>query len=87
MFLNLVVLEFENLDPVWESCLCGFRIREEVYNLAAFEALLDVIVLEEHYLIAIRPDFSFHAVREDYLFLARVKDPLDLAFGTYKFFD
>ena len=87
VLLDLLVLEFEDLHPVGEGglgCLC---IREEVADFSALEALLDVVVLEEHYLVAIRPDFPLHAVGEDDLFLARAKDPLDLPFRADKFFD
>ena len=87
VFLDLIVLEFEDLNTVGEGGLRRLRVREEVDDLASLEALLDVIVLEEDYLVAIRPDFPLDTVGEDYLFLARVIDPLDFSFGTYEFFD
>ena len=87
MLLDLLVLELEDLHPIWEGSLRCLCICEEVAYFSALEALLNVVVLEEHYLVAIRPDFPLHTVREDDFLLAIVKDPLDLPFRAYKFFD
>ena len=87
MLLDLLVLELEDLHPIREGSLRCLCICEEVAHLSALKALLDVVVLEEHYLVAIRPDLPLHTIRKDDLLLAIVKDPLDLPFRAYKFFD
>ena len=80
VLLNLVVLEFEDLQAIGESGLRGFSLREEVDDLAAREGLLDVLILEEHHLVTVGPDLSLDPVREYYLLLAALVELLLLPF-------
>ena len=74
VFLNLIVLEFENLETIRESGLGSFSIREEIHNLASGEGLLDILILKEDNLVAIWPHLSFDSVREgDFFFAAFVE--------------
>ena len=85
VLLNLVVLEFEDLQAVRERGLRRFSLREEVHDLASGEGLLDVLILEEDDLISIGPDLSLDPVREYYLLLAALVELLFLAFSTDHF--
>ena len=82
MLLNLVVLELKNLESIWERCLCCLCLREEVDNLASWESLLDVRILEKDDLIAIRPDLTLDSIWEHDLFLSTLEELLLLALGA-----
>ena len=86
MLLSLLVLEFEDLHAIWESCLCCFSLCKEIADLASLKALLNIIVLEENHLVAIWPNLPLDTVGENDFFLTVVIDSLDLTFLTYIFF-
>ena len=86
MLLNLLVLEFEDLYAVWESCLCRFSLCKEIADLATLKALLNIIVLEENYLVTIWPNLPLYTVGENDFFFTVVINSLDLTFLTYIFF-
>ena len=85
VLLNLVVLELEHLETVGVSrlrCLC---LCKKVDDFPSWEGLFDVLVLEKHHLIAVRPNFSLHTVRENDLFLAALVELLLFALGIDHF--
>ena len=87
VLLDLLVLEFEDLHAVREGGLSSLGLCEEVAGLASFEALLDVVVLEENDLVAIRPDLPLHSVWENYFFLTVIIDSLDFPLLAHILFD
>ena len=70
MLFDLIILKFEHLKPVRERRLRCLGIGEEIYNFAARECLLNVLVLEKDHLIAISPDLALDTVWENNLLLA-----------------
>ena len=82
MLLDLVVLELEDLKPIWERCLRRLSFREEVDNLTTWESLLDVRILEKDDLIAIRPDLTLDTIWEHDLLLATLEELLFLALSA-----
>ena len=82
VLLDLVVLELEDLKPIWERCLRRLSFREEVDNLTTWESLLDVRILEKDDLIAIRPDLTLDSIWEHDLLLATLEELLFLALSA-----
>lgn len=70
MLLDLLVLELEDLKPVWESRLGSPCLRKEVDSAVVRIGLFDVLVGKPNYLVAVRPDFSLDAVRKHDLLFA-----------------
>ena len=87
MLLNLIVHEFKYLQTICKGCLCRFCFRKEIYDLTAGERLLDVLILEENYLVTVRPNLSLDSIWEDNFFLAALVELLLLSFGAYHFVD
>ena len=79
MLLNLVVLELEHLQTIWEGGLSGFGISEVVHDSLIRVSLLDVIVVKVHYCVAVWEHLSLHSVVEDHLLLAILVESLDFA--------
>ena len=82
VLLDLVVLEFEDLEPVRERRLRSLSLGEEVDDFAAREGLFDVLILEEHDLIAILPNLSLDAIGEDDFLLSTGVELLFFTFGA-----
>jgi hypothetical protein len=70
MLLDLLVLKLKNLQAICKRCLSGPCFSKEVNCFAICEGLFDVLVCEPHDLVAVRPNLSFHAIREYNLLLA-----------------
>ena len=87
MLFDLVVLELKDLKAVWESSLRGLCLWKEIDYFAAWEGLLDILVLEEYDLVAIGPHLSLYSVRENYLFLTTLIELLLLALRADHFVD
>ena len=87
MLFDLVVLKLKDLKAVWESSLRGLCLWKEIDYFAAWEGLLDILVLEKDDLVTIGPYFSLHSVRENYLFLAALVELLLLALWADHFVD
>ena len=86
VLLNLAISELEHLEAIWESRLRGLGVREEVHDLPVREGLLDVVVVEVDYRIAIRPYFPLQSIREDHFLLPVLVNPLDLPIVSNDFF-
>ena len=82
VLFDLIIGEFEHLQSVWKRCLSGLCLREVVSHLLVRESLLDVLIVEVDYRVAIREAFSFNSVVENHFLLAILVDPLDLAIMT-----
>ena len=82
VLLDLIVLEFKDLETIWEGRLSRLRFREEINNFSSWERLLNVLVLEKDNLVAVRPDLSLDTVWEDDFLLAALIELLLLTLPT-----
>ena len=83
MFFDLVVCEFEHLQPVGESGLRGPRLCEVVDDPLIRVGLLDVAVVEVDDCVAVGEYLPFHSVVEYHLLFAVFINPLNLAVVPY----
>ncbi len=86
MLFNLRVGKLEDLEPIGEGGLCGLSIREVIGYLAIGECLLDIIIVEIYYRIAITPDLSPNSISKNNLFFSVFVDSLDFSIMTDDFF-
>jgi hypothetical protein len=70
MFLNLLIRKFEDLQTVRISRLRGFCLCEIVDHSLIREGLLDILICEKHYQIAVREGLSSDSISENDFFLA-----------------
>ena len=87
MLFDLVVAKFKDLELVRERSLRCLCLREEVNNFSVLECLLDVLIVEVNYGVAIREGLTFDTVVENYFFLSILIDALNLAIVAHVLFD
>ncbi len=83
MFFDLVVCEFEHLQPVGEGSLRGPRLCEIVDDPLISVGLLYVAVVEVDDGVAVGEHLSLHSVVEYHLLLAVLINPLYLSIVPY----
>lgn len=87
MLLYLVVCKLEHLQAIRESGLRGLCLCKVVNDLLIGICLLDVVVVEVDYRIAVEEHFSLHSVVEDHFLFPVLIDTLDLAIMSNDLFD
>ena len=86
MLLNLIIWKLEDLESIRESCLSSLSIWEVINDFLVWECLLNIIIIEVYYRIAITPNLSLNTVSKDNFFLSSFIDSLDLSIVTNDFF-
>ena len=79
MLFYLIVAEFEHLEPIIKRCLRRAGFCEVVNYFLVGECLLDIVVVEVDYSVAVLEGLSAHPVIKYDLFLAGGVNALDLA--------
>ena len=79
MLFNLVVAKFEYLKLVRESRLSCLGLGKIVYNFAARERLLDILIVKVYYGVTICEGLTLDSVVEYHLFLSVLIDSLNLS--------
>ena len=83
MLLDLLVGELEHLQPVRERRLGSFCLCKVIHNFLVGKSLLNVLVSKVDDHVAIRVGLTANSVSENYFFLARLVNSLDLAIMTH----
>lgn len=79
VFLDLLIRKFEHLKSICVGCLSCLCFSKIVNNAAIGESLLDVLIGEKDYEIAVRVSLPSHTVCEDDFLLAGLVDSLNFA--------
>ena len=87
VLFDLVICKFEYLKTISECSLCCPCLGEVVHDSLVSVCLLDVIVIEIHYGVAIWKYFTFDTVVEDYFLLSVLVDSLNLTIVSNYLFD
>ena len=87
MLFDLVVAKFKDLKLVREGSLRRLCLSKEVDDLSVLESLLNILVVEVNYGVAIREGLTFDTVVENDFFLSILIDALNLAIVAHVLFD
>ena len=87
VLFNLIVSKLKDLEPIWECGLGCLGFCKVINNFLVWISLFNVIVIKVNYGIAIRENFSFHAIVEDNFFLTIFIDSLDFSIMSYNLFN
>lgn len=79
MFFNLVVCELKNLHAIGEGRLGGLGLRKVVTDSLVGVSLLDVVVVEVHYCVAVGEHLPFYPVIEDDFLFTVFVNPLNFS--------
>jgi hypothetical protein len=87
VLFDLIVCKFENLEAISEGGLCSPCLSEVIDNSLISVCLLDVIVIEVHYGVAVREYLSLNTIVEDHFFLSVLVHSLNLTIVSNNLLD
>ena len=87
MLFNLIVAELEDLELIWEGCLCSLSFCEIVNNFAIGEGLLDILIVEIDDSVSIWERLALHPIVEDHFLFAVLVNSLNLSIVAHVLFN
>ena len=87
VLFDLIVCKFENLETISEGGLCGPCFSKVVDNPLISVCLLDVIVIEVHYGVAVWEYLTLDTIIKDDFFLSVFIHSLNLTIVSNNLFD
>lgn len=87
VLFDLIVSKFENLKTISKSGLCCPCLSKIIHNFLISVCLLDVIVIEVHYGVAVWEHLTLHTIVEDYFLLSVFVHSLNLTIVSNNLLD